>query len=232
MLQTEEQPLLMSGDLVRATLARLKTETRRPIKQANGGGDGVPAAAVGATGPGRWVAWWGGGAMTNYVAMTKRHYRPDQGWCCPFGGAGDRLWVRETIQPMERMSDGVDGVRYVADEAFVPIANTREASDGWLVAYHYRGKRGAVIPSIHMPRWACRLVLPLAEVRVERLQDITEEGAMAEGFENRTRFFAAWDGIYGKQPGLSWDHSPWVWVLRWNAAEILTGEAAAPGRAA
>ena len=71
-----------------------------------------------------------------------------------------------------------------------------------------------------MPRWACRLVLPLVSVRVERVQDITEEDAKAEGVEPiggsyREVFRAVWQSIYG-----SWDVNPWVWVAEWKEIEV------------
>jgi hypothetical protein len=89
-------------------------------------------------------------------------------------------------------------------------------------------------PSIHMPRWACRLVLPLVSVRVERVQDITEEDAKAEGLRRtesgwtdgangydatsaRMAFRELWESIYGEA---SWDANPWVWVAEWKDIEV------------
>ena len=89
-------------------------------------------------------------------------------------------------------------------------------------------------PSLLMPRWACRLVLPLVSVRVERVQDITEEDARAEGLrrtENgwtdgttgydvtsaRAAFQELWASIYGQA---SWDVNPWVWVAEWKEIEV------------
>lgn len=205
----KEIPLLMAGELVRSTLAGRKTETRRPIKQAIE--HGVPANAVCATGPGRWVSWWGRGSQAHYDAMTKSHYGPGDGWTCPLGAPGDRLWVRET------WCGGQHGTSY-------------QYRADW--PNHDFGPKWR--PSIHMPRAACRLVLPLVEVRVEQLQDITEVAARAEGFADDLApiacFHEVWNSIYGKQDGLRWGDNPWVWVLRWNADEILTGEAAAPRR--
>ena len=90
-----------------------------------------------------------------------------------------------------------------------------------------------------MPRWACRLVLPLVSVRVERVQDITEEDAKAEGVERisagpgwecwmgygpssscktaRDSFRSLWISIYGEA---SWDANPWVWVAEWDHVEV------------
>ena len=71
-----------------------------------------------------------------------------------------------------------------------------------------------------MPRWACRLVLPLASVRVERVQGITEDDAKAEGVEPiggsyREGFREVWQSIYG-----TWDANPWVWVAEWDHVEV------------
>jgi len=95
----------------------------------------------------------------------------------PFGLPGDRLWVRETWRPEER-DDGFDGVRYAADDAFVLIDETPKAADAWVQVYKRDGRWR---PSIHMPRWASRLTLEITDVRVERLQDISEADARAEG---------------------------------------------------
>ena len=144
---------------------------------------------------------------------------------CPYGQLGDLLWVRETWRAEER-PDGLDGVRYRADEAFESIANTREAAERWLEAY--RGDE-RWRPSIHMPRWASRLTLRLTDVRVERLQEITNEGVLAEGLgfvwgytraepprDGRARFAEFWNELYS-DPKRSWQADPWVWVLGFEA---------------
>lgn len=92
-----------------------------------------------------------------------------------------RLWVREMWRTEERVSDAVDGVRFAADDAFVPIANTRDAADLWVVANNNGIHGDHWRPSIHIPRWASRTRLIPIQARLMRLQDITDEDAEAEG---------------------------------------------------
>lgn len=208
-MQPKEIPLLMAGELVRAVLEGRKTETRRPLKPQPELAimpDLVRQARTAAMDVGlvptigevpRWC--WNGCFFEPWPnAVVPAN---------PFGwywGSSVRLWVRET------WCGGQHGMSY-------------QYRADW--PDHDFGPRWR--PSIHMPRAACRLVLPLAEVRVERLQDITEEGARAEGCPDVWTFANLWGAIYK-----NWSMNPWVWVLRWNADEILTGEAAAPGRVA
>ena len=146
-------------------------------------------------------------------------------FCCPYGQAGDRLWVRETwatewefndykpsLLPKRNPSDAVP---------FVPIAYTDTDWDGYRV--------GRTRPSIFMPRWASRITLEITEVRVERLQEITEEDAQAEGTlgiathkpyprQYRDSFEVLWDSIHDKgspykEHPYRWQLNPWVWCI-------------------
>lgn len=150
---------------------------------------------------------------------------------CPCGSPGDRLWVRETCRAEAIDDEGLCGVRYVADGQFMPIANTREASDRWVQLYWYRGMEGATVPPIHMPRWASRILLEITAVRVERLHDISEADAVAEGCKpirpelvldgliariGRSaveEFRLVWEATHG---GGSWEKNPWVWVIEFK----------------
>ncbi len=85
-------------------------------------------------------------------------------------------------------------------------------------------------PSIHMPRWASRITLEVTEVRVQRLNEISEEDAKAEGVlinagrlpelpgEGRCAFMHLWDSINGKS-GFGWDVKPWVWAISFKRLE-------------
>jgi hypothetical protein len=140
---------------------------------------------------------------------------------CPYGWPGDRLWVRETCRAHELTDDearndtykvtetmgleeplfGLDGVIYAADGAFRKIENSVEAAEKWGDLHNYRGKKGATVPGIHMPRWASRITLEITAVRVERLQDISEADAKTEGIVYEVR-----DPGLGKggRPGWRW----------------------------
>jgi hypothetical protein len=161
------------------------------------------------------------------VGVTK-HGGPidNRGWLhCPYGKPGDRLWVRETWGKVHY--EGVDEsptIFYRADER----DQERDELTRWR-------------PSIHMPRWASRINLEVVSVRVERLQDISEEDAMSEGIESweergvddaqdyyrdyvtgghvynaKDSFRSLWQSING--PG-SWEANPWVWVVEFKRIE-------------
>jgi len=140
---------------------------------------------------------------------------------CPYGQPGDRLWVREAHayvpEPAYRRSTGIYQQINPADdyEACVYRENFDRAR-----SFPWR-------PSIHMPRWACRLLLEVTAVRVERLQDMNAEDARAEGCPGGhgsipgygysaspgEHFRHVWQSINGAD---SWDANPWVWVVEFK----------------
>jgi len=115
---------------------------------------------------------------------------------CPYGQPGDRLWVRETF------AESRSGVIYRA----APMFDDCEEGD---VSWKWK-------PSIHMPRWASRITLEITAVRVERLQDISEEDAKREGFPDVVHFYELWTILNGKE---SWRANPWVWVVEFKVAQ-------------
>jgi hypothetical protein len=213
----KERPILFSAPMIRAILDGRKTQTRRIMKpQPDAVLDGEPY-------------WHIGGYRTRIGAK-----RP---FVCPYGQPGDRLWVRETCRA-EELPSGLDspetlGVRYLADDCFIPIGNTPESGDVWLDLRYY-GKRASpvapvkTVPAIHMPRWASRITLEITGIRVERLQDISESDALAEGIDPkfppdeqwanaaRMRFADIWESINGQG---SWDTNPWVWVVEFRRSK-------------
>lgn len=149
----------------------------------------------------------------------------DLGFCsswtarCPLGRTGDRIWVRETWdwRDWQSMANRKVRIAYAADGAQV---DTIAPCDWNPVVYNAARWH----PSIHMPRWASRITLPLVSVRVERVQDITDEDAEAEGVEPiegsyREGFRAMWQDIYA-----TWDANPWVWVAEWKEIEVSRWE--------
>lgn len=131
---------------------------------------------------------------------------------------GLTLWVRENCRAVE-LEDGLDGVFYPADEAFIPIDNAQGAAERWMELHTYSGGNGRLVPSIHMPRWASRIVLEVVSVKVERVKDIDILDAIAEGvntphaFETSIdEFRKLWNSINAKR-GFGWEADPWVWVV-------------------
>ena len=164
-----EHPILMKGPLVRATLEGRKTQTRRPLRNQPPSGYHL----VRVCGP------W---AEFENDAPTLAKYSTKS----PLGETGDRLWVRETFAIVHPCRDCETG--YV-DDIKQPSVIPKDNAGGYWVPWYRSDWKGdddtergfQWTPSIHLPRWACRLVLPLVSVRVERVQDITEEDAIAEG---------------------------------------------------
>lgn len=189
-----EKPILFSGAMIRAILDGRKTQTRRIVKMQPPTDKHVLARCV---------------SSTDKRSEGKlRWITPDGSegtgfFPCPYGQPGDRLWVRETW---------------------------RGGSDSFSSGLHYRadldepGAPGQWTPSIHMPRWASRISLEVKAVRVERLQDISEADAEAEGVDSRgdgsERYRAAfrllWCEIYGHA---SWDANPWLWCVEFTRVQ-------------
>jgi hypothetical protein len=152
----------------------------------------------------------------------------------PYGGPGDLLWVRETWATPETDRTRPGRVAYDADgrcgtvtqdREFFPHGRIIEAS-GYSQCFPITGSQTyglklygeKWIPSIHMFRWASRITLPLASVRVERLQDICDADARAEGCEwvataPRSAFRNLWNSINGAG---AWDKNPYVWRLEFK----------------
>ncbi|MBK5373552.1 hypothetical protein JFT81_02740 [Pseudomonas sp. TH43] len=158
MSQVKERPILFSAPMVRAILDGRKTVTRRPVKTDWIQSDRAPLN----TAPGLFHFWCSGEHV------------------CPYGEPGQRLWVRETWY-----CDHDDVMRgpYLEPDNL----DVREAREDGTLVYAadgltpYEQEQPVWKPSILMPRWACRILLEITDVRVERLQDISEEQAKAEG---------------------------------------------------
>lgn len=145
---------------------------------------------------------------------------------CPYGRRGERLWVRETTEADEDYSDVVVLSRYAADGAPVVYAGCNDPEYNGTVAHWDYSRRSR--PSIHMPRWACRILLEITDVRVERLQDISRADIRAEGLQcppeltsddvspnYRDWYPAAWRELW-ESTGGDWDANPWAWVVEFK----------------
>jgi hypothetical protein len=222
----KERPIIFSAPMVRAILAGAKTQTRRVVK--------LPADAHS-------VRYWApplGRSQPGYADPGINYWTADKSAegqrdgtlsnhldRCPHGQRGDRLWVREAWSRDEE--DGA--LFYRADVGTGNEADDwqRNIDDG---ASGYRWK-----PSIFMPRCASRITLEVTAVRVERLQDISEADALAEGVSPKwepgcsgrlmeafggfsfrpaaSAYAELWEQINGSG---SWDFNPWVWAIEFK----------------
>lgn len=202
-----ERPMLFSGAMVRAILAGTKTQTRRVVKPQPPSGHDWAGWCVASThqadeGKATWAAGFG-----PYLRDAHRV-------ACPYGQPGDRLWVRETFQ---RFTDDGETI-YKADPSGFEAMNELKRNE--CLEARWR-------PAIHMPRWASRITLEITGVRVERLQDISEADAVAEGCAGGhgaipgynyaatpgEHYHWLWESINGAG---SWDANPWVWVVEFR----------------
>jgi len=198
-----EKPILFSGAMVRAILESKKTQTRRVAKEFN------PRLQYRLRQSDGEIEVLDAGNMWGIMARRT---------VCPYGKPGDRLWVRESIQKRGWDTRGnwdTCFIRYLATDECLSVPTP----DPVWVEHRMQSK----VPSIYMPRWASRLTLGIVSVEVERLQEISEEDAKAEGVQPVTgdgcahygAFRELWDSINAKR-GFGWDKNPWVWVVEFK----------------
>lgn len=210
-MERKAKPILFSGAMVRALLEGRKSQTRRTMKP-------------------QIDRRWNIDKHDDALRVCKNEHEPSQvcDWVIikPAFEVGDLLWVRETWWEIpepsrKQLFDGADTwpkVAYNADESEISREQNREM--GWKLR-----------PSIFMPRWASRITLEVTGVKAERLQDISEEDAKAEGcspwphdpnqpmtsgelgslFPYRGGYACLWDDINDKA-GARWFDNPWVWA--------------------
>ncbi|WP_188036041.1 hypothetical protein [Pseudomonas sp. EZ-C24] len=230
MSQAKERPILFSGPMIRALLDGRKTVTRRPIKPSMRGFD--VSFELHQQDDGSWRP------MHTFDESCMDDQGTEHPVVCPYGKPGDLLWVRETWY-----CDHFEVMRgpYLKP-ADLDVAEAR--GDGTL-AYAadgltpYEADQPIWKPSIHMPRWASRILLEITDVRVERLQDISEHQALAEGVrlytdhaelgdwyhvdgietysaDPRKSFELLWTSINGDE---SWSANPWVWAVEFKRVQ-------------
>lgn len=201
---TKERPILFSGDSIRAILDGKKTVTRRVVKGRD------PRWEVDDREDGRLWPY--------YPCYVYAEPQPID-LQCPYGEPGDRLWVREAWRLYDSSEECAcyDSCRCSAYSG-QPLYRADWAGE----ASEYKWR-----PSIHMPRRLCRIVLEVKSVRVERLQEITEAEAKAEGITkalvsgvapgefHRAGFAQLWDQLNASR-GYSWESNPWVWRVEFE----------------
>lgn len=203
----KERGMIFNGEMVRAILDGRKTQTRRIMKVQ-------PSDGFHPTHNGYDLDlnahWYTPGVVdkNGYLQPAKKDVfgvaDENEGYTCPFGAVGDRIWVRETW------------ARYNIDQDSHDMAYRATSPADWPEEGRWR-------PSIHMPRWASRLMLEITGVRVERLQAITlgdvckEIGCGLYDFRPATYGFQVWENlwksIYGEE---NWQSNPWVWVIEFK----------------
>jgi len=201
----KEHPILFSTPMVKALLEGRKTQTRRIIKPQ-------------------------GRAVCFDVAMHKdgsdkwpRNLDADERYIsdmnCPYGKVGDILWVRETW--------GLDYFGYARPWHFKEGIKVEQRDIIYRADDEDRDKRFLLDeswkPSIFMPRAACRIRLEIIDIKVERVQNITDEDSLAEGVLMNQNIFSTgelkeaykqlWCKINGSE---SWNKNPWVWVIEFK----------------
>ncbi|HCI6133723.1 TPA: hypothetical protein NPN75_000114 [Klebsiella variicola subsp. variicola] len=223
----KERGMIFNADMVRAILDGRKTQTRRIMKPQP-----EPCPRGG--------HWWPSNVFKTMLHVEDEMQNGKGGWgglvgdACPFGDVGDRIWVREAFRVHSRATD-VATLVYKASERNswteqthrVPVAvcNKSATPEKWT-------------PSLHMPRWASRILLEITNVRVERLNAISEKDATAEGVQPagsllpdypgtfltpkgdfataKVAFQRLWESIYGEE---SWKANSWVWVISFKRVE-------------
>lgn len=219
--ETKERPILFSGGMVRAILDGRKTQTRRVIKPQPTEFGLVWRTAC----DGEFGAWEDDGLLLDEGKQRT----------CPYGQPGDRLYVRETWKTGKRLDHlSPLGIEQAARDAFWtagPFCPLWYPADD---SYRRWGDNdennfgcpGKVRSSIHMPRWASRILLEITDVRAERLQDISERDAEKEGYkripvagwEYQGMQTAAESFLHGEwAQAIQEKHgNPWVWVIEFK----------------
>lgn len=195
------KPILFNTEMVRAILHGRKTQTRRPVEI-----ELVASLETDKNNP-------------DYLYVADKygdsHHLLE---CAPYQ-KDDILYVRETFAELFDVNNGDQYYEYKADSG--------DPYPGEWPPEEARGNPDAPKwkPSIHMPKELARLFLKVTDVRVERLQEISNRDIRAEGAAefgcttHRVNFQIIWDEIY-KEKGYGWNANPWVWVIEFERMEV------------
>lgn len=240
----KERPILFSAEMVKAILAGQKRMTRRVLKLnilQEEDGDLPTCFSVFDKKGNQYYEFKNG---IEEEPSTAKDF-------CPYGQIGDVLWVKETVKPGAWREDGRVAFDYKASPELkkTPWVNLGEKFEDYWIKWtdqlikkgHKSNSDGIFewepgespinwIPSIFMPKEACRIKLRITNIRVERLNDISEEDAKREGVNilsahsyaglqapiHKLGFVQLWESINGK---CSWDQNPWVWVIEFEVVQ-------------
>lgn len=260
-LRAAEASFLFKGEMVREILAGQKTQTRRVVTPRN--------SEIGVEGA-KWehldlAAAWRDPGFRDDSARKERGERGRSEYLkAPYHSPHDpddelvfrvyprieikqvacvrETWAAELLENERKPRDLPRDVAvwYQADDSSRRVADPAELNEA---LRRLRTTRGRWRPSIHMPKFMCRILLPIVAVRVERVQEITTDDIIAEGIHvpdvdysvpdhpwaldmerdsfAREKWKALWESINGKRPGCSWADDPWVWVYEWWEAQVL-----------
>jgi hypothetical protein len=204
----KERPILFSGPMVRAILDGRKTQTRRVAKHP---------------------LFLEAKRVCSYKQQSEFDliFEDDSGAIvlCPYGKPGDRLWVRETFFPVHTVKHEPKFAAVIPEILYRADYEDREPDRSVIAPHHWK-------PSIFMTPALSRITLEVVSVRVERLQDISEADAIAEGVEQvgggrywlgapglvpsgtaAQAYYELWESINGAG---SWPKNPWVWVVEFQ----------------
>lgn len=247
-VEVKERPILFSGPMVRAILEGRKTQTRRVVVQPKNisedwkQADKASLEVIGKRWePERYLS----ASFFKFDRAGSSYGQTVNTIACPYGMRGDRLWVRENFaigsrQIGCRINEWV--VQYAADKAVESLRGIEKNEQALRISNKWAG---LMRPSIFMPRSFSRLSLQITNIRVERLQSITESDAAAEGMQHRDNgtdnhnrpragwsvngstewrecldtaryaFANGWNKLNSKR-GYSWESNPWVWVIEFK----------------
>ncbi|EKJ9646550.1 hypothetical protein ACXKEL_003342 [Salmonella enterica] len=203
--------MIFNSEMVRAILDGRKTQTRRVLATYQ---DAVKFCPE----------WDVNGKQIFIVLGEKDHTGMNPvitAIPCHFGQPGDRIWVRETFRVHSRATD----VATLVYRASVRNSWTEQTHRVPVAVCNKPATPEKWTPSIHMPRWASRITLEITDVRVERLNSISDSDASKEGcciadMESgdclSDVFARLWTSIYGDD---SWQANPWVWVIEFKRVE-------------
>ncbi|HDY9012725.1 TPA: hypothetical protein RRI78_001728 [Klebsiella pneumoniae] len=215
----KERGMIFNAEMVRAILDGRKTQTRRPIKWKQ-----TRFTEIGERDDGSKWPW-----------SEDAEHACDFWHPCPFGAVGDRIWIRESFFPAPLEMQYTPPRKTMWNIAYRDGVQMEKLAPAEYNPLIYNYERWT--PSIHMPRWASRILLEITDVRVERLNAISEEDARAEGIidggclncgepepcgcanpePDATDAFAyLWQSIYGQE---NWNANPWVWVIEFKRVE-------------